>query len=317
MFEIHRDYISTTALSQINIPENILLKINKDLKYALTSMLPKMEAVFNDSSNEIERLVASDIYPRFVRQQMTLSVCKALATDRTRYAGLGDCFVLTNPSKADNPIVYASDGFVKVTGYSRQEIIPRNCRFLQGRYTHHKAVSAIKAAVDKRRESVELLLNYKKTGEPFWNLLYVTPLYDSTGTLAFFLGGQINCSTTIHNASDILRILAFADDVDEDANVATATTNGSGSGGGGKSKSTGLFKAFRSNKPTITPRPPGMENGLLNRIEKMNMEDQIDAFYTAYSKVCLGIEIFSPLISGFPLLSNRHSNRVRVFSGLE
>lgn len=77
-------------------------------------------------------------------------------------------------SIADNPIVYASDGFVKVTGYSRQEIIPRNCRFLQGNHTDQSAVRRLRLAIDSNKESVELLLNYRKTGEPFWNLLYVS-----------------------------------------------------------------------------------------------------------------------------------------------
>ena len=76
-------------------------------------------------------------------------------------------------SKADNPIVFASDGFIKVTGYSRTDIIPRNCRFLQGRYTDQSASRRIKEAIEAKKESVELLLNYRKTGEPFWNLLYV------------------------------------------------------------------------------------------------------------------------------------------------
>ena len=75
--------------------------------------------------------------------------------------------------KADNPIVFASDGFVNVTGYSRSEVVPRNCRFLQGNYTDRNATRRLKASIDAREETVELLLNYKKNGEPFWNLLYV------------------------------------------------------------------------------------------------------------------------------------------------
>lgn len=76
-------------------------------------------------------------------------------------------------SKADNPILYASDGFVSVTGYTRSEVVPRNCRFLQGNYTDKTATKRLKMSIDAREETVELLLNYKKTGEPFWNLLYV------------------------------------------------------------------------------------------------------------------------------------------------
>lgn len=84
-------------------------------------------------------------------------------------------------SKADNPIVVASDGFVKVTGYTRPEIIPRNCRFLQGSHTDRVPIRRLKVAIEERRESVELILNYKKNGEPFWNLLYVgkPPISDS------------------------------------------------------------------------------------------------------------------------------------------
>lgn len=72
--------------------------------------------------------------------------------------------------------MFASDGFIKVTGYSRTDIIPRNCRFLQGKYTDIAAVKRIKVSIETKQESVELLLNYRKNGEPFWNLLYVGKL---------------------------------------------------------------------------------------------------------------------------------------------
>lgn len=81
--------------------------------------------------------------------------------------------ILFTLSVADNPIVFASDGFVKVTGYTRPEIVPRNCRFLQGAHTDRQAVARLRNAIHEQKESVELLLNYKKNGDPFWNLLYV------------------------------------------------------------------------------------------------------------------------------------------------
>lgn len=283
MFEIHRDYISVNAENQINIPENILLKVNKDLKSALASTLPKLESVFVDAQNDIERLVSMDIYPRFVRHQMTMSAAKALAGHRGKYAGLGDCFVLTDPAKADNPIVYASDGFVKVTGYARNEIIPRNCRFLQNRHTDKSAVARLRDAIQNREESVELLLNQRKTGEPFWNLLYVTPLFDATGNVVFFLGGQINCSTTVHNASDVLRILAMSNDTDEKA--AEDVLSPPPEQQRQQSRTSKFLSSFR-NKPAAEPhQQPGMEGGLLTKIEKMNLRKQMDTFYTAYSKV--------------------------------
>lgn len=51
--------------------------------------------------------------------------------------------------------------------------VPRNCRFLQGNYTDRSATKRLRASIEAREETVELLLNYRKNGEPFWNLLYV------------------------------------------------------------------------------------------------------------------------------------------------
>ncbi|KAL6249068.1 hypothetical protein RBB50_004131 [Rhinocladiella similis] len=184
MFEIHRDYVSTNAPTQINIPESLLVKANKDVKSALSSILPPLESVFVDAQSDIEELIVADIYPQFIRYQVTASAARALTSDwdrdRARYAGLGDCFVLTDPSKPDNPIVFASDGFVKVTGYERNEIIPRSCRFLQNRHTDQATVRGIRDAGRKREESVEVILNQKKTGEPFWNLLYIRALLSTS-----------------------------------------------------------------------------------------------------------------------------------------
>lgn len=281
MFEIHRDYISVNADNQINIAESLLIKVNRELKAALASTLPKLESVFVAAQNDIERLVASDIYPRFVRHQMTMSATKALADDRGRYGGLGDCFVLTDPAKADNPIVYASDGFVKVTGYPRNEIIPRNCRFLQCRHSDTSAVKRLREAINSREESVELLLNQKKTGEPFWNLLYTTPLYDPSGNVVFFLGGQINCSTTIHNASDVLRILSMSNDLDERAAEGVMSSEPTKN----TSRTTKFFASLRSKPAVESYRQPGMEGGILNRIEKMDLRKQMNTFYAAYSRV--------------------------------
>lgn len=250
------------------------MQINKNLKTLLGKTMPSMESAFLSAQNDIEKLVASDVYPRFVRHQMTTSATRALATNKNKYAGLGDCFVLTNPNKADNPIVYASDGFVKVTGYERKEIIPRNCRFLQTRHTDRESVARIKHCLDTPAEHVELLLNERKTGEPFWNLLYTAPLYDATGRLAFFIGGQINVSTTVHNTSDILRILSYNGEEEEDK-VAQPTPT--------KQPRQSFFGTLRKSKPTNT-RTPGMENDLLDDLNTMSFKDQKSAFYSAYSK---------------------------------
>ncbi|KAK3703776.1 hypothetical protein LTR37_014222 [Vermiconidia calcicola] len=281
--EIHNDYISNRASSQINLPEQVHQRVTGEMRTALASTLPNLENIFVSAQGDIERLVYTDIYPKFVRHQMVLSAAKALGGDRAKYAGLGDCFVLTDPSKADNPIMYASDGFVKVTGYPRNEIIPRNCRFLQGRSTDRSAVRRLKAAIDKREESVELILNHKKNGEPFWNLLYTTPLLDGYGNLCFFLGGQINCSTTIHSSSDVMRILSQTHQKEEDP---TSGTMSPVQPVVKQPRSRNIFNTFRKAPSTthIPQRAPGMENTLLDKLDDMPLKGQMHTFYSAYSR---------------------------------
>lgn len=281
MLDIHKNFLSVNAPSQLNLSNDVLIKMNKDLKSALGSSLPKMESLFASAQANTEDLVFSDIYPRFVRHQLVVSATKALAADRSKYAGLGDCFVLTNPAKADNPIVFASDGFVSVTGYTRRDIIPRNCRFLQGKHTDREAVGRLKMSIENREESVELLLNYKKNKEPFWNLLYTAPLYDENGNVAFFIGGQINCSTTIHSASDILKVLSYSDDIEDEQEpaerpVARRSTFGKG-----------FFKSFRGDSTSEINgnKEVGMENALLTKIDKLTIKKQMESFHSAYSKV--------------------------------
>jgi len=75
--------------------------------------------------------------------------------------------------RPDIPITYASDGFLSVTGYERYEVIGRNCRFLQGPETSGSVVKKLHNDIINYKESVELLLNYRKDGSMFWNLLHI------------------------------------------------------------------------------------------------------------------------------------------------
>ena len=287
MTDIHYSYTSNEAPKQIGIPTPLLKRINADIKASTTATLPSMESIFGDAQENVETILRTAVYPRFVKYQMTNSASKALSHDRGKYQGLGDCFCLTDPTKADNPIVFASDGFVNVSGYSRQEVVPRNCRFLQGNYTDRTATKRLKASIDNKEETVELLLNYKKSGEPFWNLLYVAPLYDGNGKLTFFIGGQINCSTTIRSNTDVLRILSTSDDPEDDNEAAMSMhsqqkpTKRSFFGFQRKESTAQLPQSTKK----VEVREAGMEHGLLKQIEKLNFRTQMEKFYTAYSKV--------------------------------
>ncbi len=97
MATIHKDFISEESPRQINAPTTLLKTVHMDMKSMVMTALPSMESIFGETQETIEQMVFTDIYPRFVRYQLTLSAIRALASDRHRYQGLGDCFCLTNP----------------------------------------------------------------------------------------------------------------------------------------------------------------------------------------------------------------------------
>lgn len=99
-------------------------------------------------------------------------------------------FCITDPSQIDNPIVFASDGFYKLTGYSEHEVLGRNCRFLQGPHTDRKEVVKITQALMNEDELTIHLTNYKKDGTPFRNEFYLANLRSPDKSIAYFIGLQ-------------------------------------------------------------------------------------------------------------------------------
>lgn len=90
----------------------------------------------------------------------------------------------------DRPLIYANEGFERITGYPVAEVLGRNCRFLQGPHTDPAAVAEIRAAVAEQRECVVEILNYRKDKTTFWNRLSITPVRDHTGAVSHFIGVQ-------------------------------------------------------------------------------------------------------------------------------
>nr|AML79272.1 putative LOV domain-containing protein [Maianthemum canadense] len=103
-------------------------------------------------------------------------------------------FVITDPRLPDNPIIFASDSFLELTEYSREEILGRNCRFLQGPETDRATVRKIREAIDNQRDVTVQLINYTKSGKKFWNLFHLQPMRDQKGEVQYFIGVQLDGS---------------------------------------------------------------------------------------------------------------------------
>lgn len=112
--------------------------------------------------------------------------------------------IVTDPHHHDNPIVFANRAFLEMTGYTADEIIGHNCRFLQGPETDRETVDAIREAIAERRDFATEILNYRKDGSSFWNALFTSPVFDDRGELVYFFGSQLDVSRR-RDAEDALR----------------------------------------------------------------------------------------------------------------
>jgi PAS domain S-box-containing protein len=110
---------------------------------------------------------------------------------------------LTDPDLEDAPIVYANQALVDICGYDQDEIVGRNCRFLQGSDRNQPELSLIRNAV-KNCEAVEVTLrNYRKNGELFYNRLDVKPLKDNRGNVVYYLGVQYDITDLVRAKQEI------------------------------------------------------------------------------------------------------------------
>lgn len=100
--------------------------------------------------------------------------------------------VVTNPRKPDNPIEYSNDAFCALTGYSKEEIIGRNCRFLAGEATEAVVQAEIRSAVADQRPILVEMTNYRRDGSAFRNGVMIAPLFGAGGKLEWFLGSQVD-----------------------------------------------------------------------------------------------------------------------------
>ena len=118
-----------------------------------------------------------------------------LFLETTQQSRMAIC--ISDAQQPDSPIVYANQAFLELTGYAREEILGRNCRFLQGSGTDPEQIQKLRDGIAAERYTVVDLLNYKKDGTPFWNAVHVGPVYDEAGTLQYFYGSQWNITDIV------------------------------------------------------------------------------------------------------------------------
>jgi len=132
------------------------------------------------------------------------------------------CFIITDPSLQDNPIVYASDDFLTLTGYARDSVLGRNCRFLQGADTDKSKIDLIRKGVSEGEDVSVCLLNYTADGTPFWNKLFIAALRDTQNNIVNFIGVTVKVSGPAPDDPESDQIDDIGNSLDEE--IADMTT---------------------------------------------------------------------------------------------
>jgi PAS domain S-box-containing protein len=168
-------------------------------------------------SNTFDEIAACDRSPYFL-DTLAANVHEGarIIREETRGAGGSDPFfwavctsqepiVITDPRERDNPIVFANGAFATLTGFDRNEVLGRNCRFLHGPATNRKEVARLQAAVDSGYRIELNLLNQRKDGTSFWNRLLVSPVIGSQEDLVCFFVWQFNAMMEWQGSARIMR----------------------------------------------------------------------------------------------------------------
>ncbi|SDY00902.1 PAS domain-containing protein [Halobellus clavatus] len=118
----------------------------------------------------------------------TDAVDEALKTRAMDEAPVG--ITIADARSPDMPLVYANAAFERITGYSPEYAVGRNCRFLQGEETSEEPVAKMRAAIEAGRATTVEIRNYRRDGELFWNEVTIAPLRDDDGEVAYYVGFQ-------------------------------------------------------------------------------------------------------------------------------
>nr|WP_171015576.1 PAS domain S-box protein [Methylobacterium sp. L1A1] len=107
--------------------------------------------------------------------------------------------ILTDPNQDDDPIVFTNRAFLDLTGYGIDEVVGRNCRFLQGPDTEPERIDEIRAALRENRDLKTEITNHRRDGTPFVNALFIGPVFDGEGRLRYRFGSQIDVTEAHRN----------------------------------------------------------------------------------------------------------------------
>lgn len=145
---------------------------------------------------------------RYARQEEKLDTGTLWLYDRA-LAATSCGIVISDARLPNNPLIYCNPAFEKITGYAQEEVLGRNCRFLQGPLTDLDSIDLIRQSVREGRGCQVVLRNYRKDGTVFWNDLTISPVHDASGCLTHFIGVQTDI-TARKQAEETRQLMQFS-----------------------------------------------------------------------------------------------------------
>jgi two-component system sensor kinase FixL len=133
---------------------------------------------------------------------------KALRIQQRAVESASSGIIVTDARQDDNPIIMANPAMMELTGYSLDEVIGRNCRFLQGDEVDQEGIRELRDAVQEGRECRVLLRNYRKDGSMFWNDLRISPVRDENDEVTHFVGIQTDVTERRRGEQELERLVA-------------------------------------------------------------------------------------------------------------
>ncbi|SDC31929.1 PAS domain S-box-containing protein/diguanylate cyclase (GGDEF) domain-containing protein [Pelagirhabdus alkalitolerans] len=139
---------------------------------------------------KLVRRYQTEIKRRKEKEERLLDLSKENNQFKRMIEQLSSGVILTDPNQTDNPIIFVNKGFEKMTGYTFEEIVGENPRFLQRDTARKSNVDSLNQAIQEGEAYETILPNYRKDESFFWNELKVTPIYDENNQLEYYIGIQ-------------------------------------------------------------------------------------------------------------------------------
>ncbi|TKA62022.1 hypothetical protein B0A55_11125 [Friedmanniomyces simplex] len=204
------------ALRAIRYANAIAEALDPLKNYSFTEEVarPTGNATLEEKARQAFEILVRDDLPAYIAhtwvQVVSVSIQRRITGTlaphlREASEGLAEVFCLTDPSRADNPIVFASEEFTRTTQYGMNYVIGRRPK------TNFNSVRRLAEACVAGKELTEVFVNYRRDGSPFMNLLMIAPLMDSRGNIRYFIGAQVDCSGLVKDCSDLDGLLRLVE----------------------------------------------------------------------------------------------------------